>query len=179
MSWNSTSSLLIFREASPKPKKKPAPKKPQKKADSDEELCPAKTNGTNGTNGTAKGKTVSDEDFMEISDSGSDAEGETKHIKNILDVGLPQSVSDAHFRLINLPGGFAKKIQAKTKKAPPKKLTSPSDLFDNMLSGDKKVAKNSKPAKEKVSKPKVRMDVGRTKFCCVLGWIMLFLHCLP
>jgi hypothetical protein len=55
-----------------------------------------------------------------------------------------------------LLGGFAKKMQAKAKKAPPKKLTSSNDLFDDMLSGDKE-KKNSKPAKEKTTKPKVRL----------------------
>jgi hypothetical protein len=47
-------------------------------------------------------------------------------------------------------------MQAKAKKAPPKKLTSSNDLFDDMVSGDKE-KKDSKPAKEKTTKPKVRL----------------------
>jgi hypothetical protein len=50
-------------------------------------------------------------------------------------------------------------MAAKAKKPPAKKLTSPSDLFDNMLSGDKNVKPAAKPpSKEKVTKPKVSTD---------------------
>ena len=60
--------------------------------------------------------------------------------------------------LLFLPSdGVSKKKQGNAKKPPAKKLTSPSDLFDNMLSGDKpKNGTKKPPAKEKVSKPKVR-----------------------
>ncbi len=61
-------------------------------------------------------------------------------------------------------GGFAKKMAAKAKKPPAKKLTSPSDLFDNMLSGDKNVKPAAKPpSKEKVTKPKASTVVFRIR----------------
>ncbi len=67
-------------------------------------------------------------------------------------------------------GGFAKKMAAKAKRPPAKKLTSPSDLFDNMLSGDKNVKPAAKPpSKEKVTKPKASTAVFRIR-APVLFW---------
>jgi len=68
--------IISFREASPQPKKVPAPKPKKKVIDSDSEqsdVFPAKANGNGVTNG--KKAAVEDDDFMIVSDS--DSEGET------------------------------------------------------------------------------------------------------
>lgn len=99
---------------------KPKPKPKAKVVDSDSDEASGYVANGNG-HANGNGKKDSSKDEFDVSDSGSDFEG-----------------------------GFAKKVAAKAKKAPPKKLGTSDDLFDSMMADeDKPAAPTKKPVNKR------------------------------